>query len=130
MIMQDRASSGHTILIAEDNEEQRSLLAAVLGSAGYRVLEAADGDEAVAIVRKEQPALVLMDVTMPRTSGWNAVRVLKGDPETSRVPIIVITGLAGSFDRDASIAAGADDHIAKPVAPRQLLEEVKKFLPR
>lgn len=130
MIMQDRASSRHTILIAEDNAEQRVLLAEVLSSAGYRVLEAADGDEAVAIVRSEQPALVLMDVTMPRTSGWNAVRTLKADPETSRVPIIVITGLAGSFDRDASIAAGADDHIAKPVAPRQLLEEVRKFLPR
>ncbi len=130
MIMQDATSSGHTILIAEDNAEQRSLLASVLRGAGYRVVEAADGEEAVALVRSERPGLVLMDVTMPRTSGWNAVRVLKGDPETSRVPIIVITGLVGSWDRDASIAAGADDHIAKPVAPRQLLEEVRKFLPQ
>lgn len=130
MIMQVPAPSGHTILVAEDNAEQRSLLASVLNSAGYRVLEAADGDEAVALVRSAQPDLVLMDVTMPGTSGWNAVRVLKADLATRRVPIIVITGLAGSFDRDASIAAGADDHIAKPVPPRKLLEEVRKFFPR
>lgn len=130
MIMQDAPPSGHTILIAEDNAEQRSLLASVLSSAGYRVLEAADGEEAVAIVRSQPPSLVLMDITMPRTSGWNAVRALKGDPATSRVPIIVITGLAGSWDRDASIAAGADDHLSKPVAPRRLLEEVRKFLPQ
>ena len=130
MIMQDPEAPVYTILIAEDNAEQRSLLSSVLSSAGYRVLEAEDGDQAVELVRRERPGLVLMDVTMPRTSGWNAVRAIKGDPETSRVPIIVITGLAGSFDRDASIAAGADEHMAKPVPPRKLLEEVRKFLPR
>lgn len=128
--MQDEAPSRNTILIAEDDVEQRTLLAEVLTSAGYRVLQASDGEEAVEIVRTEQPGLVLMDVTMPRTSGWNAVRALKEHPDTCRVPIIVITGLAGSWDRDASLAAGADEHLAKPVAPRQLLEEVRKFLPR
>jgi CheY-like chemotaxis protein len=128
--MQETAPHGPSILIAEDSVEQRSLYAAILVSAGYSVLEAGDGAEAVEIVKRERPGLVLMDVTMPGTSGWNAVRVLKEDPTTIDIPIIVVTGLAGSWDRDASIAAGADEYLAKPVSPHRLLEEVRKFLPR
>ncbi|MEP6989400.1 MAG: response regulator [bacterium] len=119
-----------TILVAEDSTEQRSLYVELLTGAGYRVLEARDGEEAVAIVRRERPSLVLMDVTMPGTSGWNAVRTLKQDMETMGVPIIVVTGLVGSWDRDASIASGADEHLAKPVSPTDLLREVRKFIPR
>jgi CheY-like chemotaxis protein len=128
--MQETAPHGPTVLIAEDSVEQRSLYAAILVSVGYRVLEAGDGAEAVEIVKRERPGLVLMDVTMPGTSGWNAVRVLKEDPTTIDIPIIVVTGLAGSWDRDASIAAGADEYLAKPVSPHRLLEEVRKFLPQ
>ena len=130
MTKQDTAGSEPTILIAEDSLEQRSLLVEILRAAGYRVLEAGDGEEAVAIVRRERPGLVLMDVTMPGTSGWNAVRVLKEDPETSGVPIIVVTGLNQTWDRDATFASGAEEYLAKPVDPRKLLEEVRKFLPR
>lgn len=128
--MQDTAPHGPTILVAEDSIEQRALYAAILQGAGYRVLEAGDGEEAVAIVRRERPGLVLMDVTMPGTSGWNAVRALREDPDTVGVPIIVVTGLAGTWDRDASIAAGADDYLVKPVPPARLLEEVRKFFPK
>jgi two-component system cell cycle response regulator DivK len=128
--MPDTAPSGPTILVAEDSLEQRALYAAILRGAGYRVLEAGDGDEAVALVRSDRPDLVLMDVTMPGTSGWGAVRTLKEDASTIAVPIIVITGLVGSWDRDASLAAGADEYLAKPVSPVRLLEEVRKFLPR
>ena len=120
---------GPTILVAEDNIDQRALYVTILERAGYRVIEAGDGAEAVSAVRRERPGLVLMDVTMPGTSGWNAVRVLKGDADTQAVPIIVITGLSNSWDRDASLAAGCDEFLAKPVMPRRLLEEVRKFLP-
>lgn len=120
---------GHIVLVAEDNADQRSLYAQVLASAGYGVLEAADGVEAVSIARREKPGLVLMDVTMPGTSGWNAVRTLKEDMETHAIPIIVVTGLASAWDRDASLAAGCDEYLAKPVPPARLLEEVRKFLP-
>lgn len=123
-------STGLTILVAEDNVDQRSLYVAILTGAGYRVLEAGDGAEAMEIVRRDRPGLVLMDVTMPGMSGWNAVRLLKEDPDTHDVPIIVVTGLAGSWDRDASLAAGAEEYLAKPVSPLRLLEEVKKFLPQ
>jgi CheY-like chemotaxis protein len=127
--MPDTAPSGPTILVAEDNADQRSLYVALLSGVGYRVLEAADGAEAVEIARQSQPGLVLMDVTMPGTSGWNAVRTLKQDPETHMIPIIVVTGLASTWDRDASIASGCDEYLAKPVQPARLLEEVRKFLP-
>jgi two-component system, cell cycle response regulator DivK len=127
--MPDTAAAGPTILVAEDNADQRSLYVALLSGVGYRVLEAADGMEAVEIARRAQPGLVLMDVTMPGTSGWNAVRTLKQDPQTRLIPIIVVTGLASSWDRDASIASGCDEYLAKPVQPVRLLEEVRKFLP-
>jgi CheY-like chemotaxis protein len=127
--MADTAPHGPTILVAEDNADQRSLYVAVLTSAGYRVIEAADGVQAVDIVRRERPGLVLMDVTMPGTSGWNAVRTLRQDIQTRAIPIIVVTGLASAWDRDASLAAGCDEYLAKPVQPQRLLEEVRKFLP-
>jgi CheY-like chemotaxis protein len=120
---------GPSVLVAEDNVEQRELYVAILTGAGYRVLEAGDGAEAVDVARRERPGLVLMDVTMPGTSGWNAVRILKDDPITHPIPIIVVTGLASAWDRDASLASGCDEYLAKPVPPLKLLEEVRKFLP-
>jgi CheY-like chemotaxis protein len=127
--MTTRASDRPTILVAEDNVDQRSLYVAILTGAGYRVLEAGDGGEAVESARRDRPGLVLMDVTMPGMSGWNAVRTLKDDPATHDIPIIVVTGLANSWDRDASLASGSDEHLAKPVPPLRLLEEVRRFLP-
>jgi CheY-like chemotaxis protein len=127
--MPDTAPAGPTILVAQDNADQRSMYVAILSGVGYRVLEASDGAEAVDIARQSQPGLVLMDVTMPGTSGWNAVRTLKQDPKTHMIPIIVVTGLASTWDRDASIASGCDEYLAKPVQPVRLLEEVRKFLP-
>jgi CheY-like chemotaxis protein len=118
-----------TIVVAEDNADQRSLYVSLLTGVGYRVVEAADGTEAVDIVRRERPGLVLMDVTMPGTSGWNAVRTLKEDINTRDIPIIVVTGLASAWDRDASLASGCDEYLAKPVPPVRLIEEVRKFLP-
>ena len=127
--MPSTAPRAPTIVVAEDNADQRSLYVTLLSSAGYRVFEAADGAEAVDVVRREQPGLVLMDVTMPGTSGWNAVRTLKEDIATRAIPIIVVTGLASAWDRDASLASGCDEYLAKPVPPARLLEEVRKFLP-
>jgi CheY-like chemotaxis protein len=123
------APNAPTIVVAEDNADQRALYVSILTGVGYRVMEAADGNEAVEIVRRERPGLVLMDVTMPGTSGWNAVRALKQDMDTHAIPIIVVTGLASSWDRDASLASGCDEYLAKPVPPAKLIEEVRKFLP-
>ncbi len=129
MLMPQPAPDGPTILIAEDNADQRSLYVELLGGVGYRIVEASDGAEAVELTRRERPGLVLMDVTMPGTSGWNAVRTLRDDASTRDIPIVVVTGLANSWDRDASIASGCDEYLAKPVPPVRLLEVVQKYLP-
>jgi CheY-like chemotaxis protein len=123
------APHDRTILVADDNADQRALCAELLATAGYRVIEARDGAEAIALAGVELPGLILMDVTMPGTSGWNAVRALREQVETRAIPIVVITGLAQSWDRDASFAAGGDGYLVKPVPPQRLLEEVRRFLP-
>lgn len=115
--------------MADDNADQRALYVDLLTQSGYETIEAQDGAEAIARARADRPGLILMDVTMPGTSGWNAVRALRDQPETRAIPIIVITGLVNSGDRDASFAAGSDAYLTKPVPPRQLLDEVRRFLP-
>ncbi|HET9798989.1 MAG TPA: response regulator [Gemmatimonadaceae bacterium] len=121
-------STGRRVLFADDNPDQRALYVDILTHAGYEVLQARDGAEAIARARDDRPGLILMDVTMPGTSGWNAVRALRDQAETRDIPIIVITGLSGTGDRDASFAAGSDAYLSKPVSPRRLLEEVRRFL--
>jgi two-component system, cell cycle response regulator DivK len=123
------ATDGRTILVADDNDDQRALYVDLLIHAGFVVREARDGSEAIELARTVLPSLILMDVTMPGTSGWNAVRALRKQLDTHAIPIIVITGLAGVQDRDASFAAGSDAYLTKPVLPLRLLEEVRKFLP-
>jgi CheY-like chemotaxis protein len=116
------------VLVADDNPDQRALYVDILTHAGYTVIEARDGMEAITRAREDLPGLILMDVTMPGTSGWNAVRAVRDQQETRDIPVIVVTGLAGTRDRDASFAAGSDAYLSKPVSPHRLLEEVRRFL--
>ena len=95
------ALPGRTVLVADDNPDQRALYVDILSHAGFSVIEACDGAEAIARARADRPSLILMDVTMPGTSGWNAVRAVRDQMETRDIPVIVITGLAGTRDRDA-----------------------------
>jgi len=122
------APSGRTVLVADDNPDQRALYVDILSHAGFTVIEACDGAEAITRARADRPALILMDVTMPGTSGWNAVRAVRDQVETRDIPVITITGLSQTRDRDASFAAGSDAYLSKPVSPRRLLEEVRRFL--
>jgi CheY-like chemotaxis protein len=124
------APSGHTVLVADDNPDQRALYVDILTHAGYVVIQAQDGAEAIQRARETRPALILMDVTMPGTSGWNALRALRDQVETQHIPVITITGLSATRDRDASFAAGCDAYLSKPVSPRRLLEEVRRFVPQ
>lgn len=121
-------SDGKVILIVEDDAEQRFMYAQVLQGAGYRVVEAADSATAVSQVHEIRPDLVLMDVTLPGPSGWNATREIKSHPATHRVPVLVVTGLVAQADRDASYASGSDGYLEKPVAPQRLLQEVARMI--
>jgi two-component system, cell cycle response regulator DivK len=121
--------SERTILYIEDNEYNRKIVRQLLGRTSYRLVEANDGESGVAMALQEIPQLILMDVQLPKMSGLDATRVLKADPRTSHVPIIVITSFALSGDREKAAVAGADNYLAKPYSPRELLALVRRYLP-
>ena len=99
--------SENTILYVEDNEYNRKIVRQLFSRTSYRLIEAMDGESGVAMAQQELPNLILMDVQLPKMSGLDATRVLKADPRTSHIPIIVITSFALSGDREKAAAAGA-----------------------
>jgi two-component system cell cycle response regulator DivK len=117
-----------TVLYVEDNEYNRKIVRQLLSRTSYRLLEAADGEAALGMVRLERPDLILMDVQLPKMSGLDVTRALRGDPATAGVPIIVVTSFALSGDDQRAMAAGASAYIAKPYSPRELLSLIQKFL--
>lgn len=121
--------SERTILYIEDNEYNRKIVRQLLGRTSYRLVEAVDGESGVALAQELVPQLILMDVQLPKMSGLDATRVLKADPRTSDIPIIVITSFALSGDREKAAVAGADNYLAKPYSPRELLALVRQYLP-
>ena len=117
-----------TVLYVEDNEFNRKIVRQLLTRTTYRLREAADGEAALGMVRQERPDLILMDVQLPKMSGLDVTRALRGDPATAGVPIIVVTSFALSGDEQRAMAAGASAYIAKPYSPRELLELIHTFL--
>jgi CheY-like chemotaxis protein len=117
-----------TILLVEDHEDNRIVYRTVLQHFGYTVLEAFDGEEGVRRAREELPDLILMDISIPLMDGWEATRLLKADPSTSRIPIIALTAHALAEDRAQAEAVGCDGYLAKPIEPRRVLEEVQRAL--
>lgn len=117
-----------TILVADDDEAVRDMLVYLLRGRGYRVLAAADGEEALALFQKQPVDLALFDVMMPRLNGFAACRMAKAQPETRLTPIVLITGLGRSEDRVKGIESGADDFLSKPVHQEELLARVKSLV--
>jgi len=115
-------SEGGTILVADDNDDCRMALRALLESAGYAVYEAADGDEAVREARRVRPDLVLMDVMMPGVDGLEATRRIRAAEELEGVHIVAVSAMEGA--RQASLAAGCDDCLLKPLDLRAFEERV------
>ena len=109
------------VLIVDDNENNRAILAARLGAQGYSTTEATDGAEALEAVRRDAPDLILLDVTMPRMDGLEACRRLRSDPSVGFVPIILVTARADSKDVVAGLEAGADEYLTKPVDQQALV---------
>jgi len=121
--------SEKTILYVEDNEYNRKIVRQLFSATSYRLIEALDGEDCVAMAQKELPDRILMDVQLPKMSGLEATRVLKADARTGNIPIIVITSFALSGDREKAADAGATDYLAKPYSPRELLTLVRQYLP-
>jgi len=121
--------SGRTVLYVEDNEFNRKIVRQLLSRTSYRLVEANDGEAGVAAAREQLPDLILMDVQLPKMSGLDATRVLKGDATTAHIPIIVITSFALSGDDRKAMDAGASSYLAKPYSPRDLLALIRNFAP-
>ena len=117
------------ILVVEDQMDNRQNLRDLLGNAGYELLEAENGVEALAAVARQPPDLILMDIQLPVMDGYEATRRLKADPATKSIPIIVVTSYALSGDETKAREAGCDAYVTKPYSPRQLLGKVREFLP-
>ncbi len=117
-----------TILVADDNEMNRDLLALLLESEGHRVVLAADGEEALDVFHREPVDVALLDVMMPRRTGFAVCRSIKNDPQTRLVPVVLVTGLSNSEDRIQGIECEADDFLCKPVNKEELIARVRSLL--
>ena len=117
-----------TILLADDHEDNRLALLTVLAREGYRTLGAANGQEAVQVAREHLPDLILMDLAMPVMDGRAAMQRLRADERTARIPIVVLTAMALSVDRDRLVAEGFDGLLVKPCMPPHLIQEVRRMV--
>jgi two-component system cell cycle response regulator DivK len=117
-----------TILVVEDQEDNRQILRDLLGSAGFRMVEANDGVQALTVARSQRPDLILMDIQLPLVDGYQATRSIKRDPELKHIPIIAVTSYALSGDEQRARDAGCDAYVAKPYSTRQLLAKIGQFL--
>lgn len=117
-----------SILVVDDNEQNLELLQAYLEGVGCQIRAARDGVEAVAAVETEQPDLILLDVMMPRMSGFQVCAKLKGDPATREIPIVMVTALNEVGDVERAVESGADDFLTKPVHKLELVTRVKSLL--
>ena len=116
------------ILLAEDNEANISTISSYLRAKGYRLILANNGLEAIALAQSENPNLILMDIQMPEMDGLEAMQQIRRDPNLVDLPIIALTALAMTGDRDRCLAAGADDYISKPIKLRQLVTSIQQLL--
>ena len=116
------------ILVVDDNEDNRQILIDLLSGAGYEVLEALTGLDAVAIATREVPDLVLMDIQLPGIDGHEATRRIKSQPALARIPVIAVTSYALAGDARKALDAGCDDYVTKPYSPRALLAKVRVIL--
>ena len=115
-----------TVLLVEDNEDNRIIYATALRYAGYTVLEATTGTEGVRHAREDLPDLILMDISVPELDGWEATTLLKADAKTRHIPVIAVTAHALPGDEERSLAAGCDGYLAKPIPPAMLIAEVDR----
>lgn len=117
-----------TVLLVEDVEDNRELARLLLETAGYEVLEAHNGREAVTLAMAHRPDLVLMDLSLPEVDGWEALRHLRADPDTADIPVVALTAHAMAGDRERVAAAGFDGYMAKPLDVSSFATSVASYL--
>jgi two-component system, cell cycle response regulator DivK len=116
------------IMVIEDHEDNRQILRDLLGSVGYELIEARDGETALTALASQRPDLILMDIQLPGIDGYEVTRRIKADPALRAIPIIAVTSYALSGEEDKARTAGCDAYVPKPYSPRQLLVKIREFL--
>lgn len=118
------------ILIVDDEPDALEVLGFKLKEAGYVPLFARDGARAVTMAREERPALVVLDLMLPEVDGFEVCKILRRDPGTAAIPILMLTARAAEMDRVLGLELGADDYVTKPFSPRELVLRIRKLLAR
>jgi len=127
-------SSGHDtadrerVLLVEDNEHNRRIFAGVLTHFGFSVQEAEDGEEALTLVLRDPPDLVLVDLSLPVMDGWTLAGRLKQDPSLKHIPVVALTAHAMAGDRELALDAGCDEYLTKPISPKAVVAAVRRIL--
>lgn len=116
------------VLVVDDEPYVLRSLSFVLRRAGYEVLECRDGGEAMAVIEKERPGLVFLDIMMPGVDGYQVCRAIKGSPELSSTYVIMLTAKGQEEDEEEAAAAGADEYMTKPFSPSRALGRVQTVL--
>ena len=116
------------ILVVEDQADNRKIIRDTLAGTDYEIIEAENGEEALAAIAKQRPDLILMDIQLPVMDGYTATRHIKDDPALRSIPIIAVTSYALSGEEKKAREAGCDDYIPKPYSPRELLAKVRQYL--
>jgi DNA-binding response OmpR family regulator len=127
--MSDLPTAGNrVVLVAEDDRDIRELVQTKLTGAGFEVLAVGDGMSALATAREHKPDVVLIDVMMPGLSGLDVVELMRADPATAAIPVILLTARSAEFDVEDGMARGAADYIVKPFSPRDLVQRINTVL--
>ncbi|HLB73365.1 MAG TPA: response regulator [Sedimentisphaerales bacterium] len=124
----ENADKTPVILVVDDNQQNRELLQAYLEDTDCRTVPARDGLEALDVVANDPPDLILLDIMMPKMSGFEVCRRLKNDPKNADIPVIMVTALSEFGDIERGIDSGTDDFLSKPVNKLELLTRVKTML--
>lgn len=123
-------ASAQKILVIEDEPDIRKLVQYNLTQEHFNVVEAEDGEQALSLLQREKPNLVILDLMLPGLSGMELCKILRQRSDTSRLPILMLTAKAGEADRIVGLEMGADDYLAKPFSPREMVARVRAILRR
>ena len=117
------------ILIVDDNQDTIHILTAILNQGGYATFEARDGAEALQKIQQEVPALILLDIMMPKLDGFGVMEAMRANPKMRRIPVLIISAKVDPSSKARSVELGARDYIVKPINPDEILLKIKEYLP-
>lgn len=116
------------ILVVDDEVNITQILEFSIGSEGYEVITAQNGEDAIDKARREQPDLIILDIMMPKIDGYEACRILKANPLTKNIPVVLLTAKGRDIDKRLGYEVGATDYIIKPFSPNKLVDRIHQLL--